>query len=181
MAHVMHRRSGGSGSDSSSGGSCGAIIDSDGVVELEELSGGGAASTNTSTVGHGPSSPSYSDTVSGGDGMYDTVHQAQDEDDDAGGLSSSSSSHLPPPPAEGLKVYPGWAFRPLGRPAWETYQWIADCFGDGGVGSSVFVLLSATLGAGTLAFPFAFKECGWGLGFILMVRTTSFMEVPARS
>jgi sodium-coupled neutral amino acid transporter 7/8 len=38
----------------------------------------------------------------------------------------------------------------------------------GGVVSSIFILLSATLGAGCLAFPFAFKESGILLGFGMM-------------
>lgn len=73
-------------------------------------------------------------------------------------------------PAPTVEYDPNWAYHPLGRPAWAAWRAAADAFGEGSVGASVFVLLSATLGAGTLAFPFAFKECGWGLAFLLMVR-----------
>lgn len=65
-------------------------------------------------------------------------------------------------------VYPSWAYNPVGRIVYAGWQFVKEHFGEGSVGSSIFVLLSATLGAGTLAFPFAFKECGWALAIFLM-------------
>jgi hypothetical protein len=74
----------------------------------------------------------------------------------------------------GVIVYPSWAYNPVGRIVYAGWQFVKEHFGEGSVCSSIFVLLSATLGAGTLAFPFAFKECGWALAIFLMVRTTTF-------
>jgi hypothetical protein len=69
----------------------------------------------------------------------------------------------------GVIAYPSWAYNPVGRIVYAGWQFVKEHFGEGSVGSSIFVLLSATLGAGTLAFPFAFKECGWALAIFLMV------------
>jgi hypothetical protein len=66
-------------------------------------------------------------------------------------------------------VYPSWAHNRVGWVVFAGWQAVLEHFGEGSVGASIFVLLSATLGAGTLAFPFAFKECGWVLAFVLMV------------
>ncbi len=55
-------------------------------------------------------------------------------------------------------------------PGRALFGFFETCVPAGGLLSSVFVLLSATLGASSLAMPFAFKQCGLVITILLMVR-----------
>jgi len=100
------------------------------------------------------------------------LDSAKDEIEFGGLVKKDPAAEAAPsdPASAPVVVYPSWARHgTLGRLAFEAWLFLVFLFGEGSVGASVFVLLSATLGAGTLAFPFAFKECGWILASVLMI------------